>query len=99
MINPLIKYVGIVYKDRHMDSLDYEPISNKYNGSSYTDPSQSYGNCQSPSLFNLNKLFFNIKNSNYEVVVMWFLLITTIVIILSLVVSDAEDRAETERAL
>ncbi|VBB18360.1 hypothetical protein YASMINEVIRUS_823 [Yasminevirus sp. GU-2018] len=77
--------------DYPIEYSSYEPISNSYNNFDC--------NFQSPSLLNLNKLFFNIKNGNYEVVVMWFLLITTIVIILALAVSDADDRAETERSL
>jgi hypothetical protein len=54
-------------------------------------PSRQYPSC--------NRMFFYLKNSSFEIYVMWFLLIATIIIILSLVVGDADDRYETERVL
>lgn len=46
-----------------------------------------------------NNIFFNIKNGSYEITVMWCLLIITIVVLLSLLIKDADDKAETERVL
>lgn len=76
------------------------PIQSAYSDRANTDtnyPCINNASLASPSL--LNRIFFNIKNENYEVMVMWFLIITTIILTLSLVVMDAEDRAETERVL
>lgn len=48
---------------------------------------------------NVNKMYFNIKNDNYDILIMWFLLVATIILLLSLVISDADDKFETERSL
>lgn len=60
--------------------------------------------CQGPSCrtFNspfFNNIFFNIQNNTYEVSLMWCLLVTTIVLLLSLLIRDADDEAETLRAV
>jgi hypothetical protein len=47
----------------------------------------------------LNKIYFNIKNGSYEVILMWMLLIMTIVISLLLVISELEDSEETRRVI
>jgi hypothetical protein len=47
----------------------------------------------------INRMFFNIKNDSFEIMIMWFLLIITIVILLSLVISDIDDRLETQRVI
>lgn len=47
----------------------------------------------------LNNVFFNIKNNTYEVTIMWSLLIITIILLLSLLLKDANDEIETERVI
>jgi hypothetical protein len=47
----------------------------------------------------LNSIYFHIKNSSYEISIMWCLIITTIILLLSLVIKDAEDEEEVLRVL
>jgi hypothetical protein len=47
----------------------------------------------------INNIFFNIKNGTYELTIMWCLIITTIILLLSLLIKDANDELETERVL
>lgn len=47
----------------------------------------------------INNLYFNMKNNAYEVTVMWCLLIITIILLLSLLVKDANDEIETQRII
>ena len=47
----------------------------------------------------LNNLYFNVRNNTYEVNVMWCLLIVTIILLLSLLLKDANDEVETQRVL
>lgn len=47
----------------------------------------------------LNNIFFNVRNNTYEVTIMWCLLVITIILLLSLLLKDANDEIETERVL
>jgi len=47
----------------------------------------------------LNKLFFQIKNNNYEVTIMWALLIITIILLFFYLVDEANDEYETLRII
>lgn len=47
----------------------------------------------------LNLIYFHIRNGTYEISTMWCLIVTTIILLLSLVIKDAEDEEETLRAL
>lgn len=52
-----------------------------------------------PIMVTNGKLFFWIKNTPIEIYLMWFLLIATIILVLCLVMTNVEDRQETERVL
>lgn len=47
----------------------------------------------------LNKIFFSIKNSGCEIYTMWFLLVVTILLMLSLLVKNANDEEEINRVI
>ena len=89
-----INYVNNI---NHVNNINYVDIVNDVNNTS----SNNHNN-QTHKWFNnpiFNRIFFNIKNNNYEILIMWFLFIVTIIILLSLVISDIDDRLETERVI
>jgi hypothetical protein len=47
----------------------------------------------------LNNIYFNIKNNNYEIKLMWLVLLMTIFLLLFMLISENEDRYETERII
>lgn len=69
------------------------------NCSIHDQKNQSDSLSQPSNITYLNKIFFNIKNGRYEIMIMWFLLIATIVLMLLLVISNVEDDLETQRVL
>ena len=72
-------------------------MEDSINTTNYPDKHNNQNRWSNAPIF--AKIFFNVQNNSYEVFVMWFLLISTIVLVLSLVVADADDRLETERVL
>lgn len=47
----------------------------------------------------MSYLLFEIKNNNYEIFIMWFLLISTILLLLCLLVIDVHDQDEVYRVI
>lgn len=94
-----IKYVDnidYVNNINYVDNINYvNNMNNKPNNFNNYNK-QTYKWYNSPVF---NSIFFNIKNNDYEILIMWFLLVTTIIILLSLVISDIDDRLETERVI
>lgn len=63
-----------------------------------SDPSQrTYGDVFKKPFF--SNIYFYIKNKQYEVVIMWGIIIVTIIVFLSLMIKDAEDEAETQQTI
>lgn len=48
---------------------------------------------------NINKIFFEIKNTKCEIYLMWFILVITIFILICLLFSDSHDWYETKRII
>jgi hypothetical protein len=65
-------------------------------------PPENLQKSQKKSIFSskhFSSLYFYIKNNSYEVNVMWCVIVFTILLLLSLVVREAKDEAETLRVL
>lgn len=60
-----------------------------------------YDNKHNKWIYNnqISTIFFNIKNNPWEISIMWCLIVTTIIMLLSLVVKDSIDEEETLRVL
>lgn len=70
----------------------------RYNEESLSDNKTSVCSKYTQTRF-LNNIYFNIKNNTYEVSVMWCLIITTIILLLSLLIKDADDLVEAKRVV
>lgn len=72
-------------------------INNNINLNDYLQSHSSYGNILKKPF--INNLYFCIKNEQYEIIVMWGLIVVTIIVFILLVIKDNEDEAETEFSL